>query len=280
MKRIRKNVITFLLSLSMFLVSISAVDAHADANKVSKPKISSVVNVDNSDSSGLIVKWGKISGASGYEIYRSKDGNSFSKVKTISKNSTVSWIDAKATANGSKYQYKILAFKKNGKKTVSSGKSAVKECIRLSQPSISSLKSSKTKELTVKWNKNSKASGYEIKYVIGDKEKITNISKNSTVSKTLTSLKSGKEYKVYIRSYKKISDKTYYSSWSKAKNCKVKKESNKNNQDKKGARVYISETGTKYHSINNCGRMNPNRATVLSESDAINRGYSKCSKCW
>lgn len=44
--------------------------------------------------------------------------------------------------------------------------------------------------------------------------------------------------------------------------------------------VWISETGSKYHSINNCGRMNPDKARQMTEEEAINAGYGKCSKCW
>ena len=44
--------------------------------------------------------------------------------------------------------------------------------------------------------------------------------------------------------------------------------------------VWISATGTKYHSINNCGNMNPDNATQLTEEQAIGMGYGKCSKCW
>lgn len=44
--------------------------------------------------------------------------------------------------------------------------------------------------------------------------------------------------------------------------------------------VYISPTGSKYHSISNCGRMNPSKATRMTEQEAINQGYSKCSKCF
>lgn len=44
--------------------------------------------------------------------------------------------------------------------------------------------------------------------------------------------------------------------------------------------VWISATGSKYHSINNCGRMNPNNARQMTEEEAINQGYGKCSKCW
>lgn len=44
--------------------------------------------------------------------------------------------------------------------------------------------------------------------------------------------------------------------------------------------VWISATGSKYHSIPNCGRMNPANATQETESQAISQGYGKCKKCW
>lgn len=47
-----------------------------------------------------------------------------------------------------------------------------------------------------------------------------------------------------------------------------------------GGLVYLSATGTKYHSINNCGNMNPAKARSMTEQEAINQGYEKCSKCW
>ncbi|MDE6212358.1 MAG: hypothetical protein K2M70_02615 [Lachnospiraceae bacterium] len=47
-----------------------------------------------------------------------------------------------------------------------------------------------------------------------------------------------------------------------------------------GEMVWLSATGDKYHSINNCGRMNPNKARQVSLEDAISDGYGRCSKCW
>ena len=44
--------------------------------------------------------------------------------------------------------------------------------------------------------------------------------------------------------------------------------------------VWLSATGEKYHSKNNCGRMNPNKARQVSLEDAISGGYGKCTKCW
>lgn len=46
------------------------------------------------------------------------------------------------------------------------------------------------------------------------------------------------------------------------------------------ASVWISATGEKYHSIPNCGRMNPNKARQLSQADAEAAGYEACQKCY
>ena len=46
------------------------------------------------------------------------------------------------------------------------------------------------------------------------------------------------------------------------------------------AMVWIPATGEKYHSIPDCGRMNPDKASQITESEAIARGYGPCSKCF
>ncbi|QHJ84974.1 MAG: ComA-like protein, MBL domain [Bacteriophage sp.] len=43
--------------------------------------------------------------------------------------------------------------------------------------------------------------------------------------------------------------------------------------------VWISETGSKYHSRNNCGRMNPNKATQTTKSKAESMGLGRCKNC-
>ena len=44
--------------------------------------------------------------------------------------------------------------------------------------------------------------------------------------------------------------------------------------------VWLSATGSKYHRINNCGRMNPNKARSVSLDEAIQKGYDACDKCY
>ena len=49
-------------------------------------------------------------------------------------------------------------------------------------------------------------------------------------------------------------------------------------QNNSAVMVWLSATGTKYHSINNCGRMNPDNATQVTLDEAKN-SFDPCSKC-
>ena len=81
------------------------------------PKISSVTNTKTKKA---VVKWAKVTGASGYEIYRSTSKNgTYSKVKTITSGSTTSFTNSSLTKNTT-YYYKVRAYKTvNGAKVYS-----------------------------------------------------------------------------------------------------------------------------------------------------------------
>ena len=44
--------------------------------------------------------------------------------------------------------------------------------------------------------------------------------------------------------------------------------------------VWTSATGSKYHSKNDCGNMNPKKARQLTEEEAQEQGYEPCKKCY
>ena len=44
--------------------------------------------------------------------------------------------------------------------------------------------------------------------------------------------------------------------------------------------VWISATGSKYHSIPDCGNMNPDKAYQEPVSQAEAQGYEACKKCF
>lgn len=86
--------------------------------------------------------------------------------------------------------------------------------------------SGKSKGFSVKWNKVTSSSGYQIQYSTSrnfKKSGTVTISKKSTKSATVRRLKGKKKYYVRVRTYKTVSGYKYYSSWSNVKSVKTKK---------------------------------------------------------
>ncbi|MCM1567850.1 MAG: fibronectin type III domain-containing protein [Roseburia sp.] len=102
-----------------------------------------------------------------------------------------------------------------------SGKKSLSFTIKPPAPKLRSVAAG-SKKLTVKWKKQSRATGYEIQYSTNKNftkstvKKVT-VKKKSTVKKTITGLKAKKTYYIRIRAYKTVSGKKYYSDWSSPK---------------------------------------------------------------
>ncbi len=183
---------------------------------ISRPVISSVESV----STGVRIEWGKIAGASGYYMYRGS-----TRIATLGQGaaSTLNYTDTEATSNGTKYAYKLYAFKKVGDTIYRSTVSAQKFTYFLTRPVISSATCTAPSTVTVKWGKNAKASGYIVKYVTGSTEKTVTVNGASVVEKVLTGLTKGATYKIYVRSFMTVSGKKYFSTWSAYRGIKVTK---------------------------------------------------------
>ncbi|MCC8076448.1 MAG: S8 family serine peptidase [Clostridiales bacterium] len=181
-------------------------------------KISSLTNT----SKGITVKWSKVKGASGYYVYRKTSGGSYKKIATVKSGSTVSYSDtAVKNKNGTTYVYAVRPYYGS-----TLGSYTGKTTVRLTGVCISSLKNVKTKKMTVKWGKNSKATGYQIQYSTSSSfssYKTVTVTSYKTVSKTISSLTKGKKYYIRVRAYKTVSGTKYYSAWSKTKNVKISK---------------------------------------------------------
>ena len=79
---------------------------------LSAPKLSKVYN----NGAGNVLSWGKVTGASGYYVYRKTPSSGWSKVATIKKGTTASYTDKKVTY-GKTYIYTVKAY--SGKTTSS-----------------------------------------------------------------------------------------------------------------------------------------------------------------
>lgn len=168
------------------------------------------------------VKWTQVTGASGYYIYRREEGVSeWTQVAEITSGTTLVWTD-NTIANGKRYYYTIKGYYKDSLGDLSAEKSA----FYLTGSSVSITRKSKSTKMTVKWSKNTAASGYQIQYATNrlfHSAKTITISGNGTTSKTITKLSKKKTYYVRVRSFVKIAGKTYYSVWTESSNAKATK---------------------------------------------------------
>ena len=188
--------------------------------ELSVPKASVKSNTYNSNK----ITWSKVSGANGYEVYRSTSKNgTYKSIKTITSGSTVSYTNT-SLATGTTYYYKVRAYRTvNGKKVYSNYSGVVSAKPALSNPSLTL--TAGTKKATVKWKKISGSSGYEV-YRASSKSgkytKVKTITKGSTVSYTNSSLTKNKTYYYKVRAYRLVNGKKVYSSYSSVKSVKTK----------------------------------------------------------
>lgn len=160
---------------------------------------------------GLTVTWKKVTGADKYILYRKAGSGAYKKYKTVSGAKT-SYVDTGAK-NGTTYSYKVCAYTAGLQ-----GKNAnTKAACRVTAVTAKAAKAGKGK-LSVSWKKNSKASGYQIRYSLKSSfsgAKTVMVRSGKTTTKKLTGLKRRKRYYITVRAYKTVKGKKYYSSWSK-----------------------------------------------------------------
>ena len=173
----------------------------------------------------LTLSWDKVSGASGYRIYKyNTSSKSYEKVTTISKGSTVSYKITGLTA-ATEYQFKVRAYKKTDTGTLwGSSSSAYKDCTKPAQ--TKNLKAAtKSSAVTLTWSKVARAGGYQI-YRYNSKtkkyEKIATVKGNKTFSYKNTKLKKGSTMKYKVRAYKTYNGTNYYGAYSEVVSIKVK----------------------------------------------------------
>ena len=167
---------------------------------------------------GIKLTWKKVTGANGYKVYRES-----TLIKTITSGSTVTFADAKANTNGTKYTYKVVAKGTTGDSTLSRSR----VIYRVARPAVSSVTNTAASKMTLKWGKNAKATGYVIHYstdkTFKSGNKSVTVTSASAVSRVISGLTKGKTYYVRIRTYKTVGSAKYWSVWSAARSVKISK---------------------------------------------------------
>lgn len=187
-------------------------------------KVSSLT-ASTTTTTSVTLKWTKQAGASRYRVYKynSKTGkyDFYKEVKTNSCKVT----GLKANTG---YKFKVRAYKdaKEGI-TLTGSYSAV--YTTYTKPAVSTIKSAVSnskKKITVKWGKVTGVTGYQVMWSTTNNftsnYKSVYVKNASSVSKTITTAQSKKNYYVRVRSYKTRDGKKICSPWSKTIKVKVK----------------------------------------------------------
>lgn len=177
------------------------------------------LKIKSKSTDSIKLSWKKANGASGYEIY----SYNYSKKKwNYVKKVTSSTYTIKKLKIGSKYKYRIRAYKnENGKKQYGAYTSSVKTTLKLSNTNITSI-TTKSKKANLKWKKVSGASGYEVYMATRRNGKYTKVTTTSSVKYTKKNLRKNKTYYFKIRTYKKVNGKKKYSSYSSIKSIRIR----------------------------------------------------------
>ena len=181
-----------------------------------KPANVTGFKVKSLTSTNVTLQWNKNSAASGYEIEQYKSGK-WTNVAKITSNATTSYTIKGLKAGTAGYQFRIRAYRTEGKNKAYSGYSATVK-VNTNPYGVGGFKcSSKTStSVTLKWNKGTTASGYQLQqYKNGKWVTIYTGTKATNTSYTVKKLKAGTAgYRFRIRAYKTYGNTKQYGSWS------------------------------------------------------------------
>ena len=168
---------------------------------------------DSSSDDSLTVSWDTDPSADGYtaEIY--KGG------RWVSLSSSSSGNKARASAHalhgGSKYKFRVRAYRRSGSNTMYSDYAYISAYTLPSAVSGLKAGNSSASSVSLSWSKSSYADGYTAEiYKGGQWTKLTATVGNGTAKCTATALQSGSAYKFRIKGYKKSGEDTLYSIYS------------------------------------------------------------------
>ena len=189
---------------------------------VSAASLSGISNTEK----GITLKWKKVSGCSGYYIYRKAAGQtSWQYLKKVTSGSTTSCTDTKVV-HGKTYAYQVRPYKKSGSQIYKGAAANTRSLIRIGKKKAPVLKNEKRGTLKVSWKQSSCVDGYQIRWSskksMASAKTIT-IHGSKHLTTTIRRLKKNKTYYVQVRSMKKMGNAMVYGPWSNKKSLRLRK---------------------------------------------------------
>lgn len=172
--------------------------AQAATAKLTAPK---TVKTTISSSSSMKITWSKVTGASGYQIYRATSAKGNYQLIKATTAGKYSYVNTKLTP-GKTYYYKVRAYKTSGKsKAYGSFSKAISGKIMPATVSNEKGKLTSYEGATLTWGTVKYVSGYQVYMATSSSGKYTLVKQTKSNSYKVSGLEPGKTYYFKIRGY-------------------------------------------------------------------------------
>ena len=205
-RRWRLYGLSLVLILTLMIGSAVSVNAASSiANQTVKASITA------SGTQALKLQWNKVSGASGYVVYRRESlKKSFQRYHKITSGNTTTYLD-RNLPTAKVYQYAVRAYRKEKGKYVYSKYTAVLGATRPGS-TTATIKAVSSGQINVSWKSVNRADGYRIyKKANGGKWVFTADLASSKKSYSDKKVSAGTKYVYTVRAYKKAGTTKYLS---------------------------------------------------------------------
>ena len=182
---------------------------------IEKPSITA-----KSTNGTTIIRWKKVSNASGYKVYRAKKKKG--KYELLNTTEALSYSDS-SIIGGRNYYYKVAAYYKNESTKINGEASDVVLQVGTLKKVFLRVKNKKKSTASLSWKKVAGAKKYQIYRATRKKGKYSKIATTKKLTYKNTSLSKKKTYYYKVRAYYVKAGKNIYGSYSNAKSIKITK---------------------------------------------------------
>lgn len=175
-----------------------------EMEKPAAPRMTGTLNSEK----GIVINWSAVKNVSGYEIWRSVNGGSFAKLATVTGTDKVSYEDINAAAGGTKYMYRVYAYKMvDGVQAQSAASNEMKvyRVVKAATPKAANVSNG----VKISWTATPGATGYYVYRSIsgGRYTKVASVTSRTYTDKKATS--NGKNYRYKLVAYKTVDGTTF-----------------------------------------------------------------------
>ena len=200
-KKLLSVVLAALLVLSVFALPASA----ATLSKVTNLQ---AYNIDDDE---VNLKWSKVSGADGYQVYvYNESAAKWNKLVSTAK----TFYEVENLASAKVYKFRVRAYDKKASGTVFSDYVTITVATEPDEVENVKVSAKTNNSVTLSWKAVKGATGYQVYIYSASKGKYVRKTAVTGTSAKITGRKAGTEYKFKVRAYFKADGKSYYGEFS------------------------------------------------------------------